>query len=60
MPGISYDESGSLAGYFGVTFLAVVLVPATYIVFKPAKKGQCSSCQKLADAALERAPCGVS
>lgn len=43
MPGISYDEQGALAGYFGVTTLAVVLIPATYIVFKPAKKGQYSA-----------------
>ncbi|WWD05556.1 hypothetical protein V865_003636 [Kwoniella europaea PYCC6329] len=28
-PGISYDESGSLASYFGVTFLAIVLIPWT-------------------------------
>jgi translocation protein SEC63 len=43
MPGISYDESGSLAGYFGVTFLAVVLVPATWIVFRPAQSGEHAS-----------------
>ncbi|WRT65860.1 uncharacterized protein IL334_002811 [Kwoniella shivajii] len=28
-PGISYDESGSLASYFGVTFLAIILIPWT-------------------------------
>jgi hypothetical protein len=40
MPGISYDDSGSLANYFGVTFLACALIPYTYAVFKPAKKGE--------------------
>jgi hypothetical protein len=39
-PGISYDESGSLANYFGVTFLALVLVPVTYFSFKPDRKGE--------------------
>ncbi|WVQ85273.1 hypothetical protein IAT38_007438 [Cryptococcus sp. DSM 104549] len=37
-PGISYDESGSLASYFGVTFLAIVLVPWTFTALKPGKK----------------------
>jgi hypothetical protein len=40
MPGISYDDSGSLANYFGVTFLACALIPYTYAVFKPAKTGE--------------------
>ncbi|KAL7423633.1 secretory subunit [Cryptotrichosporon argae] len=35
-PGIAYDESGALASYFGVTCLALVLVPATYYTLKPA------------------------
>lgn len=39
-PGISYDESGSLANYFGVTFLVLVLVPTTYAVLRPDKKGE--------------------
>lgn len=38
-PGISYDDSGSLASYFGVTFLALILVPGTYVALKPSKKG---------------------
>lgn len=42
-PGISYDESGSLANYFGVTFLALILVPTTYLTFKPDRKRE--SCQ---------------
>lgn len=50
MPGISYDDSGSLANYFGVTFLACALIPYTYAVFKPAKRDPlkplctCSKC----------------
>ena len=39
-PGISYDDSGSLASYFGVTFLAIILIPVTYAVFRPEKKGE--------------------
>jgi hypothetical protein len=39
-PGISYDESGSLANYFGVTFLALILVPTTYLVLKPQRRGE--------------------
>jgi hypothetical protein len=39
-PGISYDESGSLANYFGVTFLILVLVPSTYVILRPDKKGE--------------------
>lgn len=39
-PGISYDESGSLANYFGVTFLALILVPTTYLSFRPDRKGE--------------------
>lgn len=45
MPGISYDESGSLASYFGITFLALLLFPFTYITLRPSKKGQ--SCGSL-------------
>ncbi|KAK8865735.1 hypothetical protein IAR55_000881 [Kwoniella newhampshirensis] len=37
-PGISYDESGSLASYFGVTFLTLVLVPWTWAVTRPSNK----------------------
>ena len=37
-PGISYDDSGSLASYFGLTFLALLLFPFTYIVFRPSNK----------------------
>ncbi|KAI9635000.1 Sec63 Brl domain-containing protein [Dioszegia hungarica] len=50
-PGISYDDSGSLASYFGVTFLVVTLVPATYLIFRPERKDTlkplctCSECQ---------------
>ncbi|OCF45263.1 translocation protein SEC63 [Kwoniella heveanensis CBS 569] len=33
-PGISYDDSGSLASYFGVTFMAIVLVPWTLTAVK--------------------------
>jgi translocation protein SEC63 len=39
-PGMSYDDSGSLANYFGVTFLALILVPVTYFSFKPDRKGE--------------------
>lgn len=39
MPGISYDDSGALASYFGVTFLAFILLPITFIVFPPSNKG---------------------
>ena len=38
-PGMSYDDSGSLANYFGVTFLALILVPTTYFAFKPERRG---------------------
>lgn len=38
-PGISYDDSGSLASYFGVTILALILLPTTYVALKPSKKG---------------------
>lgn len=38
-PGMSYDDSGSLANYFGVTFLALILVPTTYFAFKPEHRG---------------------
>ncbi|RXK35529.1 hypothetical protein M231_07208 [Tremella mesenterica] len=48
-PGISYDDSGSLASYFGVTFLAIILLPATYILtaFSDTTKPlcTCSECQ---------------
>nr|XP_018264892.1 translocation protein SEC63 [Kwoniella dejecticola CBS 10117]OBR87050.1 translocation protein SEC63 [Kwoniella dejecticola CBS 10117] len=37
-PGISYDESGSLASYFGVTFLAIVLIPWTLSSTRSEKK----------------------
>nr|XP_019011920.1 translocation protein SEC63 [Kwoniella pini CBS 10737]OCF50701.1 translocation protein SEC63 [Kwoniella pini CBS 10737] len=37
-PGISYDESGSLASYFGVTFLAIILIPWTLSSTKSEKK----------------------
>jgi len=52
MPGISYDDNGSLAGYFGVTFLAVVLIPATWIVCKPAQKGASGPPPHLRDLSL--------
>jgi len=42
-PGISYDDSGSLASYFGVTILAFILVPSTYFALQPSKRGQLSS-----------------
>ena len=42
-PGISYDDSGSLASYFGVTFLALLLLPLTYVVFRPSTKGKYAS-----------------
>ncbi|ORY28616.1 Sec63 Brl domain-domain-containing protein [Naematelia encephala] len=51
MPGISYDDSGSLASYFGVTFLAVILLPVTWFVCKPPKHDplqslcHCSECR---------------
>ncbi|WVO13402.1 hypothetical protein L204_101017 [Cryptococcus depauperatus] len=35
MPGISYDDSGSLASYFGVTCLTLFLIPSTYFALKP-------------------------
>jgi hypothetical protein len=38
-PGMTYDDSGSLANYFGVTFLALILVPTTYFAFKPERRG---------------------
>lgn len=41
-PGMSYDDSGSLANYFGVTFLALILVPTTYFAFKPERRGESS------------------
>ncbi|BEJ18115.1 hypothetical protein CspHIS471_0703920 [Cutaneotrichosporon sp. HIS471] len=37
-PGISYDDSGSLASYFGVTCLAFILVPSSISTFRPAPK----------------------
>lgn len=37
-PGISYDDSGSLASYFGVTVLAFILVPSTYYTLLPSKR----------------------
>ncbi|ORX34164.1 Sec63 Brl domain-domain-containing protein [Kockovaella imperatae] len=49
-PGISYDDSGSLASYFGVTFLAILLLPFTYSAIRPSKKATlkplcpCSTC----------------
>lgn len=38
-PGISYDESGSLASYFGVTCLAIILIPATFSTLRPEASG---------------------
>lgn len=43
-PGISYDDSGSLASYFGVTCLAFILVPASISTFRPAPKGTSVTC----------------
>ncbi|CAK9782099.1 hypothetical protein CC85DRAFT_289163 [Cutaneotrichosporon oleaginosum] len=37
-PGISYDDSGSLASYFGVTCLAMILIPVTFTTLRPAPK----------------------
>jgi translocation protein SEC63 len=37
-PGMAYDDGG-LASYFGVTFLAILLVPGTYLALKPSKTG---------------------
>ena len=37
-PGISYDDSGSLASYFGVTVLAFILIPSTYYTLLPSKR----------------------
>lgn len=42
-PGISYDDSGSLASYFGVTVLVFILLPSTYLTFRPAKRSASSS-----------------
>jgi len=39
-PGISYDDSGSLASYFGVTCLALILIPATWLTLRPDRKGE--------------------
>ncbi|TXT08671.1 hypothetical protein VHUM_02799 [Vanrija humicola] len=50
MPGISYDDSGSLASYFGVTTLALLLLPATWYTLRPAPRDKlhslcdCSEC----------------
>ena len=57
MPGLSYDESGSLAAYFGLTFLSLILIPSTLISLKrglfksgglSAKNQECpcAACQK--------------
>lgn len=37
-PGIAYDDSGSLASYFGVTVLAFILIPSTYYTLLPSKR----------------------
>lgn len=34
MPGLGYDEQGSLATYFVLTFLSLVLIPSTLWSFK--------------------------
>lgn len=36
-PGISYDDQGSLASYFAITFLSLILIPSTIIYLKPSK-----------------------
>ncbi|ODO07438.1 translocation protein SEC63 [Cryptococcus wingfieldii CBS 7118] len=38
MAGISYDDSGSLASYFGVTCLTLFLIPWTFLSLRPKKK----------------------
>lgn len=40
MPGISYDESGSLASYFGVTCLGLILIPATFYTLRTEPTGE--------------------
>ncbi|KAK4686374.1 translocation protein SEC63, partial [Tremellales sp. Uapishka_1] len=50
-PGMAYDDSGSLASYFGVTFIALLLFPSTYLFLKPPKDDglkplcDCSQCR---------------
>lgn len=52
MPGISYDDSGSLASYFGVTCLTLILIPWTLSTLRPKKTKAakplcpCSICQQ--------------
>ncbi|KIR81797.1 translocation protein SEC63 [Cryptococcus gattii EJB2] len=52
MPGISYDDSGSLASYFGVTCLTLILIPWTFSTLRPKKTKTakplcpCSTCQQ--------------
>ncbi|OXG30931.1 translocation protein SEC63 [Cryptococcus neoformans Ze90-1] len=59
MPGISYDDSGSLASYFGVTCLTLVLIPWTLSTLRPKKTKRldpicpCTTCQQ-APARLEK------
>ncbi|OCF32886.1 translocation protein SEC63 [Kwoniella heveanensis BCC8398] len=45
-PGISYDDSGSLASYFGVTFMAIVLVPWTLTAVKSKGKATVKSSKR--------------
>lgn len=39
-PGISYDESGSLASYFGVTCLGLILIPVTFYTLRSEPTGE--------------------
>ncbi|KAM6503862.1 Sec63 Brl domain containing protein [Amanita muscaria] len=41
----SYDEAGNMAGYFLITFLALVLVPATFSTIKPLPQAVTDGCQ---------------
>ncbi|GLB33376.1 putative sec63 protein [Lyophyllum shimeji] len=44
----NYDESGNMSAYFLITFLALVLVPTTFLSMKPSRKSvdgcQCKPC----------------
>ncbi|KAF8632412.1 hypothetical protein AX17_004853 [Amanita inopinata Kibby_2008] len=41
----NYDEAGNMAGYYLITFLALILVPMTLTSIKPAPKNSLDGCQ---------------
>ncbi|KAL5530223.1 SEC63 [Sanghuangporus sanghuang] len=45
MANYQYDEGGSMAAYFLLTFLSLILIPFTFTAFKSSKKAETTSCE---------------